>query len=74
MTINELAHEYEQQYKVLSAKLDALRPLLCVYRGNDLYILRKKIRIYYDMACECKRTASLLYGYYEEGEDNDRFC
>lgn len=68
MTINELAQEYEQQYNVLSAKLDGLRPLLSVYSGNDLYLLRKKIRIYYDMACECKRTASLLYGYYEEDE------
>lgn len=68
MTINELAQEYEQQYNVLSAKLDGLRPLLSVYRGNELYLLRKKIKIYYDMACECKRTASLLYGYYEEDE------
>lgn len=68
MTINELAHEYEQQYNVLSAKIDGLRPLLTVYSGNDLYLLRRKIKIYYEMACECKRTASLLYGYYEEDE------
>ena len=70
MTIDELALEYERQYSVLSAKLDALRPLLCVYTGEDLYLLRKRIRIYYDMACECKRTASLLDGYYEE----DGYC
>ena len=57
MTINELAQEYEQQYKILSARLDAMKPLLNVYRGNDLVLLRRKIRIYYDMACECKRTA-----------------
>lgn len=69
MTIDELACEYERQYKVLSAKLDALRPLLCVYGGQDLYMLRKRIKIYYDMACECKRTASLLKGYYEEEEE-----
>ena len=62
MTINELAHEYEQQYKILSARLDAMKPLLNVYRGNDLVLLRRKIRIYYDMACECKRTASMLFG------------
>ena len=62
----ELAREYEQQYDRLNAKMDALKPLLCVYRGQDLYLLRKRIRIYYDMACECKRTASLLNGYYEE--------
>ena len=66
MTINELAHEYEQQYRILSTKIDAMRPLLCVYRGDDLVQLRRKIKIYYDMACECKRTASLLNGYYEE--------
>ena len=66
MTINELAHEYEQQYKILSARLDAMKPLLNVYRGNDLVLLRRKIRIYYDMACECKRTASMLFVYYDE--------
>ena len=66
MTIDELAREYESQYNVLSAKMDALRPLLCVYSGKELYLLRRKLRIYYDMACECRRTASLLKGYYEE--------
>ncbi|MBR6392189.1 MAG: hypothetical protein IKS12_02785 [Eubacterium sp.] len=66
MTIDELAREYEAQYNVLSAKMDALRPLLCVYSGKELYLLRRKLRIYYDMACECRRTASLLKGYYEE--------
>jgi len=66
MTISELAQEYERQYQVLSARLDGMRPLLCVYTGQDLLLLRKKIKIYYDMACECKRTASLLSGYYEE--------
>ena len=66
MSIDELAREYEQQYNVLCAKMDALRPLLCVYTGKDLYLLRRRIKIYYDMACECRRTASLLKGYYEE--------
>ena len=68
MTIDELAREYEAQYNVLSARMDALRPLLCVYSGKELYLLRRKLRIYYDMACECRRTASLLRGYYEEEE------
>ena len=66
MTIDELAREYEAQYNVLSAKMDAIKPLLCVYSGKELYILRRKLRIYYDMACECRRKASLLRGYYEE--------
>ncbi len=68
MTIEELANEYRQQYNVLNTKMDALKPLLCVYTGQDLYLLRKRIKIYYDMACECRRTASLLDGYYEEDE------
>lgn len=71
MTINELAYEYEQQYKILCAKIDGLKPLLCVYRGEELVTLRRKIRIYYDMACECKRTAAILYGYYREDDKND---
>lgn len=66
MTISELAREYEQQYNVLNARLDALKPLLCIYRGEDLRLLRRKMRIYYEMACECKRTASMLGGYYSE--------
>lgn len=66
MTIDELAAEYELQYKSLCAKIDGLKPLLCVYSGEDLLLLRRKIKIYYDMACDCKRIASLLNGYYEE--------
>lgn len=73
MTINELAQEYEKQYDVLNVKMDALKPLLYVYRGEDLYLLRKRMKVYYDMAIECKRISSILGGYYEE-ETNDRFC
>ena len=53
---------------MLCAKLDGLKPLLCVYRGNDLVLLRKRIKIYYDMACECKRISNLLSCYYDEEE------
>ena len=73
MTITELPQEYENQYKALSTRLDAMKPLLSVYRGEDLVSLRRKIKIYYDMACECRRTASMLFGYYEEDVNNDRF-
>lgn len=66
MTINELAKEYDEQYKILSNKMDGLKPLLFVYHGEDLLLLRKRIKIYYDMACECKRISALLSGYYEE--------
>lgn len=71
MTIDELAREYEGQYKIICAKMDGLRPLLCIYSGEDLLLLRRKIKIYYDMACECKRISSLLSCYYEEEESND---
>ncbi len=71
MTIDELAREYEGQYKVLCAKLDGLKPLLYVYAGEDLFLLRRRIKIYYDMACECKRISSLLSRYYDEKEEYD---
>lgn len=71
MTIDELAREYERQYQALSVKMDALKPLLCVYRGEDLMLLRRKIKIYYDMACECKRVSALLSRYYDEEEQYD---
>lgn len=70
MTVNELADEYEQQYNILNAKMDGLRPLLYVYTGEDLYLLRRKIKIYYEMACECKRISALLTHYYDEDEND----
>lgn len=69
MTIDKLANEYNEQYKILCNKMDGLKPLLCVYRGQDLVLLRKRIKIYYDMACECKRISSLLSCYYDEDEE-----
>lgn len=68
MTLTELANEYEQLYKHFSAKLDAMYPLLCIYRGQQLLKLRRDMKTYYDMACECKITASMLKGYYEEDD------
>lgn len=70
MTIIELAREYEKQYNILNAKMDGLRPLLRIYTGEDLYRLRRKIKTYYDMACECKQVSTILNHYYDE-EDND---
>ncbi|MGN1124222.1 MAG: hypothetical protein ACI4RR_07755 [Eubacterium sp.] len=69
MNIDELAREYEKQYKIISAKLDGLKPLLCVYSGKDLLLLRKKMKIYYDMALECRRISRILYGYYDTEDD-----
>lgn len=66
MNINELAHEYDEQYRIINAKMDGLRPLLSVYRGEDLYALRRKLKVYYDMACECRQISCILCSYYEE--------
>lgn len=68
MTITKLAQEYENQYRVLNAKIKGLRPLLCVYKGEDLLLLRRKIKIYYDMASQCKVISTMLSEYYTEGE------
>lgn len=68
MTIFELANEYEEQYKKISMKMDGLKPLLYVYSGEDLLLLRRKLKIYYDMACECRRISSMLLHYYDTEE------
>lgn len=72
MNINELADEYQRQYDILNAKIDGLKPLLCVYSGEDLYLLRRRIKTYYDMACECKYISTILTHYYDEKENYDR--
>lgn len=69
MTIMQLAAEYEKQYNILNSKMDGLKPLLCVYTGQDLYLLRRKIKTYYDMACECKKISTILNSYYEDEND-----
>lgn len=66
MTIDELAKEYEQQAEILNKKIYSLLPLLKVQQGKDLLNLRKRIKIFYDMYMECKKTAELLKGYYNE--------
>lgn len=50
----------------MCAKMDGLRPLLSVYGGEDLYRLRRKLRTYYEMACECRHIATILESYYDE--------
>lgn len=69
MTIYELAEEYEEQYRVLRDRIEGLRPLLCVYKGDALLDLRRRIKTYYDMAADCRRTSTILLHYYENGED-----
>lgn len=69
MTVTQLAEEYENQYRVLNAKIKGLRPLLCVYTGEDLVQLRRKIKIYYDMASQCKVISTMLSDYYADEEE-----
>ncbi len=69
MKVTELANEYEHQYEVLNSKIEGLRPLLYVYKGEDLYLLRRKIKTYYDMACQCKIISRTLSRYYEGSDD-----
>ena len=33
---------------------------------EDLYRLRRKLRTYYEMACECRHIANILESYYDE--------
>lgn len=60
MTRDELADEYEEQYRILKAKVESLTPLLFEYTGKDLYELRRKLVIYEDMAYDCKALAIAL--------------
>lgn len=48
MDIDELAKEYDKQYKVLCAKVDGLKPLLSVYRGEDLFKLRRNMSGFFE--------------------------
>lgn len=69
MTVETLIKDYQDQANHFDAKIAALKPLLCVYSGDDLYFLRRKIKLYYDMSCECKRTAKLLAENYDPEEE-----
>lgn len=69
MTVYELAQEYEKQYEILRGRIKGLRPLLCVYQGQDLLNLRRRIKTYYDMAADCRRTSDMLLHYYKEDGD-----
>lgn len=73
MTIDRLAKEYDNQYNVLNAKIEGLRPLLYVYTGEDLYLLRRRLKVYYDMASECKRISAILTHYYDDEEERYGF-
>lgn len=56
----DLAEDYEQQAKIIWAKINGLKPLTMLYKGTDLHNLNRKIAIYIKMARECEDIARLL--------------
>ena len=60
MKAKELAVEYKQQAKIIQEKIEALKPLALIYKGADLEVLKKKLKILQDMQSDCTATANLL--------------
>ena len=60
MEAKELAVEYKQQAKIIQEKIEALKPLALIYKGADLEVLKKKLKILQDMQSDCVATANLL--------------
>lgn len=57
---DDLAEDYEQQAKIIWAKINGLKPLTMLYKGADLHNLNRKIAIYISIARECEHIAGLL--------------
>ena len=60
MEAKELAVEYKQQAKIIQEKIEELKPLALIYKGADLEVLKKKLKILQDMQSDCTATANLL--------------
>ena len=65
MKIKALAEGYMEQYNNIMNRIKGLEPLLCIYSGEELSVLKRKINVYYSLAMECKKTAILLSEYKE---------
>lgn len=65
-SLETLADEYAEQEHKINIRIDALKPLLSIYTGDDLLALRKKIKILEDMALECWETSIELKKYYDD--------
>lgn len=66
ISLSDLAEEYMQQYRSLTARIEELTPLKKELSSKERLSLKKKIVILQDMALECKITAHTLKHYYEE--------
>ena len=60
MEAKELAAEYKQQAKIIQEQIEALMPLALIYKGADLEVLKKKLKILQDVHYDCVATANLL--------------
>ena len=63
MTAAELSDEYEEQYQIIMKKVEKLEHRLSTTRGEDLYWLRRKIKVFKDMAYGCKFCSVALKDY-----------
>lgn len=43
MTCKDLAEDYEQQAKIIWAKINGLKPLTMLYKGADLHNLNNRL-------------------------------
>ena len=67
-TINELALEYFEQYEILTNKINKMFETLPNAKGEEIFLLRKKIKVYNDMAEEALKTYYKLKNYYKTPE------
>lgn len=67
-TINELALEYFEQYEILTKRVNEMFEMLPNASGEEIFLLRKKIKVYNDMADEALKTYYKLKNYYKVPE------
>ncbi len=70
MTLLELAAEYEADCRALEKRLSELKAELESARGNDVFLLNRKIKIYTDMLYESRYLAKYLRNYYADKRGN----
>ncbi len=70
MGLIELAKAYKADYETLERRIAELMEMQKTTKGENLYLLRKKIREYKEMARECKSIARWLESYYTDEKGN----
>ena len=69
MTLKELAQQYLEQDELIQKRISKERSRLETARGEELFCLRKNLRILYDMSRDLRRTADILKNYYGDDEE-----